>query len=60
MHAKACHWPDGEWGSSTCCHMNGREFPELVLPDRALHLPDRAVHLRSRQPFSALRSLKCT
>jgi hypothetical protein len=39
MHAKACQWPNGEWGSSTRCHMHGREFPELVLPDRALYLP---------------------
>jgi hypothetical protein len=39
MHAKACHWPDGEWESSTCCHMHGRECPELMLPDRALYLP---------------------
>jgi hypothetical protein len=39
MHAKACHWPNGEWGYSSRCHMLGPECPEAVLPDRALYLP---------------------
>jgi hypothetical protein len=39
MHAKACHWPTGEWRYSSRCHMLGRECQEAVLPDRALYLP---------------------
>jgi hypothetical protein len=31
MHAKACHWPDAEWGYSACCHMLGPECPGAVL-----------------------------
>jgi hypothetical protein len=33
--------PNGELGVSTRsrCHMQGRECPEAVLPDRALYLP---------------------
>jgi hypothetical protein len=38
MHAKACHWPNGEWGYSTRCHMLAPESPEAMLPDRALYL----------------------
>ena len=37
--ARRATWPNGEWGYSTRCHMQGPERPEAVLPDRALYLP---------------------